>query len=432
VTRGITRRLHAVLRQARAAVRLAGIALDRRRELGWWEIAARSRRRLIGQSPAPDAVSAATANDAPPPGCHFDVIYAIGYWPGEPKRYRVFNIAEALREAGYAVHVLPFDRLDDIRHYRWTARALVLFRAEYDRLVGIAGVLRYARANGMRLVYDIDDLVFDPGIAHRIDGLRTMGRHQRRRFIAAIARQRRLLLECDLATVSTAPLARAVAALGRPSAVIPNSLNREQLRIADQIAAAGRPPDRVVRVGYFSGTRTHQRDFAICEEALLEVMERHRELRFRLVGHLDLGPQWRRHRDQVERVGFLPPPELLRTIAETDINLAPLETGNPFCEAKSELKFFEAAIVGVPTIASATEPFAAAIEDGVSGLLAADAQGWRRALDLLVTAPDRRRAIGVAAKQRALARFGPAVVTPLAIDALGLPALTNSAALRQA
>jgi glycosyltransferase involved in cell wall biosynthesis len=433
MTRDIARRLLAVLRRARAAVRLTGVALDRRRELGWQEVAARSRRRLIGRSAGPAAASAAAAHDAPPPpGSHFDAIYAIGYWPGEPKRYRVFNIAEALREAGYAVHVLPFDRLDDIRHYRWTARALVLFRAEYDRLVGIAGVLRYARANGMRLVYDIDDLVFDPGIAHRIDGLRTMGRHQRRRFIAAIARQRRLLLECDLATVSTAPLARAVAALGRPSAVIPNSLNREQLRIADQIAAAGRPSDGFIRIGYFSGTRTHQRDFAACEKALLEIMDRHRELRFRLVGHLDLGPQWRRHRDRVERVGFLPPPELLRTIAETDINLAPLEPDNPFCEAKSELKFFEAAIVGVPTIASATEPFAAAIEDGVSGLLAADPQGWRRALDLLVTAPDRRQAIGAAAKQRALARFGPAVVTPLAIAALGLPALANSATLRQA
>jgi glycosyltransferase involved in cell wall biosynthesis len=293
-------------------------------------------------------------------------------------------------------------------------------------------VLRYARTNGMRVVYDIDDLVFDPCITDRIDGLRAMGRHQRRRFIAAITRQRQLLLECDLVTVSTAPLARAVAALGRPSAVIPNSLNREQLRIAEQIAAAGRPSDGLIRIGYFSGTRTHQRDFAECEEALLEIMDRHRELRFRLVGHLDLGPQWQHHQGHVERLGFLPPPELLRAIAETDINLAPLEAGNPFCEAKSELKFFEAAIVGVPTIASATEPFAAAIEDGVSGLLVRDAQGWRRAFDLLVGSDERRQAIGIAAKQRALARFGPAAVTPLVINALGLPALADGVALRQA
>src|SRR5207237_1849365 len=120
-------------------------------------------------------------------------------WRGAPKRYRVFNMAEGLRAAGYAVHALPFDRLDDIRHYCLTADALVLFRAEYDPLVGIDGVLRYARATWMRVVYDIDDLVFDPDIAHRIDGLREMGTHQRHRFVAAITRQRRLLLACDLA-----------------------------------------------------------------------------------------------------------------------------------------------------------------------------------------------------------------------------------------
>ena len=104
-----------------------------------------------------------------------------------------------------------------------------------------------------------------------------------------------------------------------------------------------------------------------------------------------------------------------RAIAETDINLAPLEPGNPFCEAKSELKFFEAAIVGVPTIASATEPFAAAIEDGVSGLLATDTQGWRRALDLLVTSEDRRRAIGAIAARayQLLARIRHRIPAPV-------------------
>src|SRR4029453_19219402 len=104
--------------------------------------------------------------------------------------------------------------------------------------------------------------------------------------------------------------------------------------------------------------RTYQRDFAVCEPALLDLLARHPEVRFRLVGHLDLGPQWRRFEKRIERLGLLPPAELLRAAAETDINLAPLELGNPFCEAKSELKFFEAGAVGVPTVASATEVFA--------------------------------------------------------------------------
>ena len=407
----------ALLRRGRAGIRLAGLALDRRREVGLRGLALRAAGRTWGNDP-----DARLADAAPRPGASFDAIYAIGYWPGEPKRYRVFNMAEALRGAGYTVHVMPFDHLDDIRRYRWRAKALVLFRAEYDRLAGIEELLGYAREVAMRVVYDIDDLVFDADLAHHIDGLALMGSHERRQFIAAIARRRQLLLACDLATVSTAPLARAIATLGKPSAVIPNALNNEQLRIAAEIANAPPRSGEVVRIGYFSGTRTHQRDFAVCEPALLEIMERYPQVRLRIVGYLDLGRQWQRYDDRVERIGYIDPADLLRAVAETDINLAPLEPGNPFCEAKSELKFFEAAIVGAPTIASPTEPFAAAIEDGVSGLLVRDLAGWREALTLLIASANRRQAIGQAAKERAVTLYSPAAVTPRIVAALALEA----------
>jgi glycosyltransferase involved in cell wall biosynthesis len=403
-----------VLRRARAGWRRVGAALDYRREFGFAGLAAR-----IAAGPQRSNPAAALP-ETPVCGAAFDVIYAIGYWEGEPKRYRVFNIAEGLRAAGYAVHIMPFARLADIVRYRWRAAALVLFRAEYDRLAGIAETLSYARRAGMRIVYDIDDLVFDETIADRIDGLTAMGWHQRRDFVAALARRRRLLLACDLVTAATAPLARAAAVLGRPSAVIPNSLNGQQLLAADEMPCRQRAADVPLRIGYFSGTRTHQRDFAVCESALLKVMARHQGIVFRLVGHLDLGPQWNVFADRVERIGIVPPEELLRRIAETDINLAPLEIGNPFCEAKSELKFFEAAVVGVPTVAAATEPFVAAIEHGVNGFVVSDPTGWRDALEALLAGEARRTAIGVAAQARARERFSLTAVTPQAIAALGL------------
>jgi glycosyltransferase involved in cell wall biosynthesis len=140
----------------------------------------------------------------------------------------------------------------------------------------------------------------------------------------------------------------------------------------------------------------------------------------RIVGHLDLGARWRRFGDRVERIGMLSPEALLRAVADTDVNLAPLEPGNPFCEAKSELKFFEAALVGVPTVASMTEPMMAAIEHGISGFLAGDEAGWRQALDLLAGSASARAAVGAAAWQRALALFGPDPVAARATAVLGL------------
>ena len=404
----------ALLRRCRSAIRLAGVAIDRRREFGLAGLAVRAVRGSHG------AERDARLPETPAPDTGFDVIYAIGYWPGEPKRYRVFNMAEALRAAGYAVHVMRFDRLEDVCRYRWRAAALVLFRAEYDRLAGVEEVLRYARETGMRVVYDIDDLVFDPAIADRIDGLSGMGPMERRQTVAAMWRRRRLLLACDLVTVSTTPLARAVAQLGRPSAVVPNTLNAAQLRVAAEIARRPRPEREHVWIGYFSGTPTHRRDFAVCEPALLRLMERHSQVRFRAVGYLELGAQWERYGDRVERIGLLNPDDLLRLMAETDINLAPLEPGNPFCEGKSELKFFEAALVGVPTVASATEPFLGAIEDGVSGVIVGDPEGWRDALESLIACSARRRDMGRAAKARALSLFDPAPVAARVIAAFQL------------
>jgi glycosyltransferase involved in cell wall biosynthesis len=272
----------------------------------------------------------------------------------------------------------------------------------------------------MRVVYDIDDLVFDPDLVDRIDGLALMGPHERHQFVSGIARRRRLLTACDLVTVTTAPLARAAAALGRPAAVIPNSLNQAQLRLAAEIARQPRVERDAVWIGYFSGTRTHQRDFAVCETALLGIINRHPEARFRAVGHLELGPEWQRYRDRVERVGLLEPDDMLRLMAATDINLAPLELGNPFCEAKSELKFFEAAAVGVPTVASATEPFLDAIEGGVNGFLVRDSEGWRDAIERLLASSSYRRKVGAAAKARALLRYGPGATIPALTAALGL------------
>jgi glycosyltransferase involved in cell wall biosynthesis len=418
------------VRHVRTAIRLSCEAWERRVEFGWRGIAMRVLRRLTGtRALGPhEVVENSGAYPMPGHGAEFDVIYAIGFGHGLPKRYRVFDMADGLTAAGYRVHVVDLDRLDDIRRNRWRAKAFVFFRAEYDRLAGVREMLAYARETGMRLVYDIDDLVFDPAFADHIDSVCRMLPYERRHYLDAMRRRRELLLRCDLVTVSTPPLARIAESLGRPAAVIPNPINDEQMRLAAALATAPLGHREGILIGYFSGSPTHQRDFAECEPALLDIIARHPEIRFRFVGYLDLGPRWDRYRDRVERIGYLGTAELLRVVAETDINLAPLEIGNPFCESKSEVKFFQTALVGVPTVASATEPFRAAIQDGVTGFLVCNTEDWRRALERLIASDSRRKAIGAAAKAAALARFSLAAVIPHAVAALGLRHMTPAVA----
>ena len=94
---------------------------------------------------------------------------------------------------------------------------------------------------------------------------------------------------------------------------------------------------------------------------------------------------------------MVPLQELPDELARFDINTAPLELGNPFCEAKSELKYFEAALAGVCTVASPTGPMRRAIRDGETGLLAGTEEEWYQALTRLVDEPAVQRRIGHAA-----------------------------------
>ena len=88
-------------------------------------------------------------------------------------------------------------------------------------------------------------------------------------------------------------------------------------------------------------------------------------------------------------------------------DLVPLEYGNAFCEAKSELKFFEAALADVPTIASPTGPLSRAIAHGTTGFLARDANDWYVCLKKLVDDPGLRQTIARNAHRFALTKFGP-------------------------
>ena len=76
------------------------------------------------------------------------------------------------------------------------------------------------------------------------------------------------------------------------------------------------------------------------------------------------------------RLPFLPWHELPRLLRDLDVNLAPLAPGSRFNEAKSAIKWLEAALVETPTVASPTQPFREAIEHGVNGLLADGPDEW--------------------------------------------------------
>jgi len=346
-----------------------------------------------------------------------DVIFVDGLPQSHTTRYRVTNLVEEMLALGYDCCVLEADELWRIKTGAYTARVVQFVRCplsgEYARAAAAA------RRTGARIGFDIDDLAFDPGLMPYIDGLRALDQARIEQYQVGMLHYRAFLLEADFVTVPTGTLRDAAAAVGANVHVVVNSISRQ----VGAVAYGQTPRDpRVVRIGYYSGTQTHQADFGVAASALIETLHAHPCVRLRVVGDLDLSEfaGFAAVDAQVERVGAMSYPDMLRNMAECDVVIAPLEVDNPYCEAKSELKFFEGVLTGCAVVASPTGPFRGAITDGTTGYLPTTPRDWREALAALVRDPEHRRDVNQAARERVLDRYAARNAAASFMTAAGL------------
>ncbi len=342
---------------------------------------------------------------------------------GTTFEYRVLQKEEQLAASGARCTVRDFvpdfrRLLDELIEHD----LLYLYRVAYGPVLD--GLIEAAHSRGIPVVFDVDDLVFEPAIVERIDPVRAMGHDEAVLYYAGVWRYRRAILASDAVTTSTAYLADRVRALGKAAFVHRNGLSGWMIAEAERLLAEPRAEDGRVVIGYGSGTATHRRDFAEAAEALAAVMAAHPEVELQIVGDLHRGapaPLPEVLRPFAERIRSLPAVPWSRWLAvqrRFDINIAPLELGNPYCEAKSEIKYTEAAVVGVPTVASRTAAFEFAIRDGETGFLAEDVAAWRDKLEALVADAGLRRRMGAAARADVLARYSPQALAPTLLQTL--------------
>ena len=82
-----------------------------------------------------------------------------------------------------------------------------------------------------------------------------------------------------------------------------------------------------------------------------------------------------------------------------DIGIAPLED-HPFNTAKSELKWVEYSLLGVPTVASKVGPFKRTIRHDKDGKLCGSPKAWEYALEELIESPELRNSLAAEAHAR--------------------------------
>ncbi|AFZ20917.1 rhamnosyltransferase WsaF family glycosyltransferase [Allocoleopsis franciscana] len=324
--------------------------------------------------------------------------------PGDAYRYRCHHQAEILRYVGYAVDVYEpnlFLYEELLKNYRIIVAHRVPYTYEFEQFVAKANNL------GLKVIFETDDLVFDTSLLHQIDAYMKMDLKDKQLYEDGVRRYRKALSLCEAVVVSTEKLKQKIEKSFPEKAVvisrnrISSDMEQEAIKARDIYI----PDDQLIRIAYFSGTRTHAKDFAECVYALSSILKEFPDVRLMVVGHLDIPEELQPFSSQIEKFPFLPWQDLPGLYRKVTINLAPLEKNNDFTESKSELKYFEAGLVSVPTVASNWGAFRVGITDGVNGRLCSNPQEWENALRELITNPKLRQEMGQKAFDDVNARY---------------------------
>ncbi len=235
------------------------------------------------------------------------------------------------------------------------------------------------RKKGSCFIYTLDDNLLD---LHEDAPWETFPSYEQRIAFRYFAR------EADGIIVSTPNLQRRFIRLNKNTIVVPNALD-ERLFLPQRSATHGRNLG-AIRIGYM-GTRTHASDLLMILTPLRNFLRKHeKEVVLELVGvfsdsrleqcfaglpvrFLDVG-------DSVEYVKFIP---WAHKNLHWDFAIAPLED-NAFNLSKSDIKFLDYAMLGIPGIFSAVSSYKDTVDHKKTGWLCDNnTNAWFDALESL-------------------------------------------------
>ncbi len=155
-------------------------------------------------------------------------------------------------------------------------------------------------------------------------------------------------------------------------------------------------------LGYFSGSESHDRDFAIIWPAVKDILEEHINVELWIGGWIKF--DFDNFTQRIRKFPFMNRDEFYKVLSKIDINLLPLED-TEFNRAKSEIKFIEAALFEIPTVASRVGDVKDAIKEG-SGISVENSEDrWKDSIENLINNKKSRENLGYEARQYILNNY---------------------------
>lgn len=335
-----------------------------------------------------------------------DVLFINGcdYSVPHPPRYRVTHQREQLEANNISTDEVFYTELTT--DYVRFANMFIIFRCPWTPVVG--EFIELAHQQNKKVIFDIDDLIIDTVYTDLVTYVKNLDETEKSNYDGYVKSINRTLRLCDGAITTTSALGNELGKYVDDVFVNRNTASdemyglslkallekernySEDVDLGDGVIVPRREEGEV-RIGYFSGSITHNSDVELILEALGHIMEAYSQVRLYIVGELDLPAELKKYKNRIVAFPFMDWRKLPYLISMVDINLAPLED-NIFNLAKSENKWVEAALVKVVTCASNLGAFKEMVDDGKTGVLCNEDE-WERKLRELIENPKKRKNI---------------------------------------
>ncbi|MCX0500925.1 glycosyltransferase family 1 protein [Erwinia billingiae] len=310
--------------------------------------------------------------------------------------FRTFNEQDAI--------IIPHDA--NIKQFiiaAFSANKCVFIRSNNDSKTNF--LLQLCKTLGVKIIYDIDDLLL-PEYTYMLGGVRS-GKDKLSSLLPILVKDSALLPKAAELTCSTKGIALAYDKLCAKITITPNKLPSKYFKKQSEIENKKKGQTHShLKILYFSGTNTHFKDYSLISGVLLKLSQEYSG-KFSLSFMGEVNDQSRIFKSlgvNFTQLPYVPFEDMLNVIFQYDIVLVPLEK-NAFNDAKSCIKYLEAASQGVPVMASNAEEFSNTIEHGIDGWICHNVQDWYNELSYLIQNPQMTIKAGIKANQKAVARY---------------------------
>ena len=325
------------------------------------------------------------------------------------KKYRVIQKQEMLEELGIPCSVTSWTDSNEAKKQISLASLVIFYRV--PGFHSVMDLIAECRRLNIKTLWDVDDLIFDEDVLKTSSTINSLEPAEKEGVINGAKLYRQAMLACNEGIASTSGLAKAMKEAGLETIyVVENALDDETLAAARSIEGRlKKQEDGLIRIIYGSGTKTHNIDFLEAAPALANILKENPNVRFRIIGYLELPEYFDEVQRQIERIPFCNYTEYLTYLSECDISIAPLENF-VFNDAKSNIKYLEASITKVASICSPRAAFADVIVNGENGFLADNEQQWHEAFDTLIQNSELRDSMAQAAYRTVTETYSPQAI----------------------